>query len=325
MKNDGIVVVGTRPNLVKLPSFFKIEGPQKIVWIGQHWDKELTDFVYKDLDIPEPEVHKEIGSSTNGQADFIAKAITATHEVIEDLNPKRVYVVGDCNVTLAAAIAAKKAGKELVHIEAGCRAEGIVQEELNRRAVDQIADILYAPDTYCLENLYRENVKGRPMLSYNFQAETLRMFGFGYRKPRNHVILTIHRRENLKKPKKLAKILGTILANLGDKGYKIIFSVHPHTKEVLKEQGLWDFTEEDCVEVTKPLPYKQFLELVANSSGVITDSGGLQVEADVLEKPCITLRDNTEWVGTTKRKNTVTGLDPKKVSWAIKRMITTFK
>jgi len=320
MKN--IVIVGTRPNLVKLPSFFKLYQKAQVVWIGQHWDKELTEYIFRDLDIPMPDEYHELGYDSKSQGDFIAKAIRTTEEVIKRLKPDCVYVVGDCNVTLGAAIATKKCGVKLGHIEAGCRAKGIVQEEHNRRCVDQLADVLLAPDIHCYENLVKEGVRGNLHLTPNFQAETLRMSNILTKPANRHIVFTLHRRENIENIGNLRNILNAIVLNFAYSGYKVYFPVHPHTRKIMEENELWlDFTRHEFLELVKPIPYKEFLELVSNSAGVITDSGGLQVEADLLMKPCVTIREDTEWKYTLYNKNKLVSTKAKSLSQGMQYLL----
>lgn len=296
------IVVGTRPQIIKSQPVinelkkhgFKIE----LVNTGQHYDFELSKKIFADLKILKPAINLGIGSGS--QLVQISKIITKLEKYFKRKKPDLVIVPGDTSSAIASALATSKCGITLAHLEAGARSNQFnMEEEINRRLIDHCSQILFAPTKNCLKNLEKEAVFGKKF----FVGDTMYdLFLEQYRKQNiktlrkknstNKVLITIHRAENIDHYENLRKIC-KLENKIFDANYEIVFPLHPHTRKNLKKINLKLKTNQ-----TNLLGYTDMLKQLAKSSLVITDSGGLQKEAYWMGKPCITLRDNTEWVET---------------------------
>lgn len=300
-------VVGARPNFIKLAavaSLFKERFQHVIVHTGQHYDYEMSKIFFDQLSIPEPDYHLGVGNGSHAYQ--TGEMMKRTENVLMKERPALVVVYGDTNSTLAGALASVKAGFKVAHVEAGLRSfELEMPEEINRRVVDQISHLLFAPTQVAIENLKKESVMGKVFLTGDVHADMLfkwmdvakRSSVAFERLPLNkgeYIVVTIHRIENVENPYRLKNIL-TSLKKLSEH-YKIVFPVHPRTNIRIAELGLRYLIEDPNIILTKPLGYIDFIKLVASSNKVLTDSGGVQREAYLLRKPVIVLRDRTEWV-----------------------------
>jgi UDP-GlcNAc3NAcA epimerase len=284
-------IIGTRPNYIKLDPELK----QIIVNTGQHFSKGMR---YEDTGLKLPKPKYNLNETKLG------RMIEKLCEVIVKENPETILVYGDTNSTLAGAIAAKKCGKKLVHIEAGMRS-GVLEmpEEQNRRMVDQISDFLLCVSKRCADTLEREGVLGRIGICGNVMLDTIwealptkpiKEYG-------EYVLLTIHRAGTADDPEALKEVFEAL------KDYKVIFPVHPRTLKTIKK---YKIKYPKNFVVLEPVNYKRMIHLIASAKKVITDSGGLQVEAHFLRIPCITLRNETEWNETVEQGwNTLVGTD----------------
>lgn len=274
-----VSIIGTRPQLVK---YIKLEN-NKLIWTGQHYDKLLKDVFLKGLNI-KPDY--------NLKATELGEMIDGITPILKKEEPDYVIVYGDCRSTLAGALSAYYLNIPIIHIEAGCRShnENMVEERI-RKAVDDLARIHFAPSKIAkelLENEGKSNV-------FNVGATQIdAMFStFPTKKPKDaykYRIMTLHRDFNLNKLS-----LNVIFSCLGDSNMKVELYAHPHLLECLKR---FKTKLPKCVILKKPLPYKQMINRMAFAEKVITDSGGLQVEAFILKRPCMTLRPDTEWIET---------------------------
>ena len=303
-------VVGARPNYMKVaPVYSELERrgnvAQRLVHTGQHYDALLKDVFFAELPLPRP--HVEL--VTHG----IEDAIAGLERALAELSPELVVVAGDVNSTLAGAVAARKCGLRLCHIESGLRSgDWTMPEERNRLIADHLSSLLLTTLRSGNDNLAAEGVAedriafvGNTMIDtllVNVDAartlETWREFDVA---PRNYVLVTLHRPALVDDPALLARAVAA-LDDVADT-LPVIFPVHPRTKRNLPREGV-------RVRLTEPLPYRQFVSLEAEAAAVITDSGGIQEETTVLDVPCFTLRDNTERPETLAGTNTLLGLDP---------------
>lgn len=299
------VILGARPNFIKAaPLLHKAKDfPQfefHLIHTGQHYDQNMSEIFFKDLEIPLPEVLLEISGLKD--SDRLGRMIAGVSTALEKISPAGVIVFGDVNSTLAGALAAKKNNLPLVHIEAGLRSfDKRMPEETNRFIVDQLADLLFVTEPSGYSNLIREGYSAK-QIKYvgNLMIESLELFKQQITsseilkrfklQSKNFVVVTIHRDENISSLINLKKIT-SLLEKLSQKNH-LLFPIHPHTKNILKEKGL----DKDLSGLTmcEPLGYFDFLKLILESGGVLTDSGGIQEEASHLGVPCATLRDNTE-------------------------------
>jgi UDP-GlcNAc3NAcA epimerase len=288
-------VIGNRPQFIKsapLSVALRDAGIDEIVLhTGQHWDPEMSQVFFDELQIPEPRYRLDLRTND-------AAAMTLPiRDAIEAERPDWVLVYGDTNSTLAGAQAA---GEEVAvaHVEAGLRSFDLsMPEERNRIEVDELAALLFCPDERSARQLESEGVRGRREVVGDVMADATRLFApvalrrdVPYAKP--YVALTIHRQANTE-PERLR----AIVAALGATDARFVFPVHPRTRHALDADGL---ALPGNVEAVEPLGYLEMLALVAGAAAVVTDSGGLQKEAYWLDRPCVTLRSSTEWVDTVE-------------------------
>ena len=299
------VVIGTRPQIIKsqplilsLKSKFEVD----VIYTGQHYDYELSKKFFKDLKLSKPNHNLGVGKGSAIQQ--ISKIILKLEEIFSKSRPDLVIVPGDTTSAVAGAIAASKMKIKLVHLEAGARSNQFyMAEEVNRRIIDHCSDILFAPTKGCLENLKNELVFGESYFVGDTMYDLFLKFykkhdfaSFKKKTKSNQILITIHRAENIENKNNLKKI-SDIINNLNKKGFSIIFPVHPHTERKIKEFGF-----DILAKKMPPIGYIDLMKIMAESKLVMTDSGGLQKEAYWMGKPCVTFRENTEWVETLSAK-----------------------
>jgi len=301
-----VTVIGNRPQFVKAAAVSRLlreRHDELIVHTGQHHDDELSRIFFEELEVPAPSVQLGIagGSNTSQTARMLGSLEHELRRLAADL----LLVYGDTNSTLAGALAGAQARVPVAHVEAGMRSyDRAMPEELNRVLTDHASDLLLCSTEQAVENLARENVAARVNLVGDTMADvTLAFAPVAERRsraleehgvaPGEYLLLTAHRAGNVDDPNRLGRLVGLIEAL----PLKTIFPMHPRTRERLERAGLIERVEA-AVSVTRPLGYLDFLTLARHARAILTDSGGLQKEAYLLETPCITLRDRTEWVET---------------------------
>ncbi len=320
MKKKILIVIGTRPNFIKVTQFKKLvsEFPSldlKIVHTGQHYDDKMADVFFKQFDLT-PDYFLNIGpNSPNSQ---VADIMIKLEKLIEtEFKPDLLIVVGDVNSTLAATITANKMGIKLAHIESGLRSfDDTMPEEHNRIITDKLANLFFVTEPSGLENLKKDGVTDdRILYSGNTMIDTLVAFSnqIGSSDILNsldlnnteYVLMTMHRPatvDNEEGLKKLNELVQHLLLK-----YKVVFPIHPRTLKKLEGFGLKDnFTKNKSLVLTDPLDYFAFQKLIKYSKFIVTDSGGIQEESTFLGIPCLTLRPNTERpVTVTEGTNTL--------------------
>lgn len=299
-------IVGARPQFIKLaPLSEALSGQHQeyIVHTGQHYDYAMSEKIFEDLGIRKPDIHLEIGSGS--QAAQTGKMMIALEEAMILQKPNLVIVFGDTNSTLAGAFAAAKLNIPILHIEAGLRSYNkSMPEEINRIATDHVSKYLFAPTQTAMNILKAEGLKEHSYLTGDIMVDTIKnSLEIALKKPtiisalniedKKFNLLTLHRNYNVDNP----AILKHLLMELGRLEEKIIFPVHPRTKKMLKDNAI---AIPQNIEITEPQGYLDFIVLEHYSNRIITDSGGIQKEAYILQKPCITLRSETEWVETVQ-------------------------
>ena len=328
------IVVGTRPQVIKLASLVKAFDAKRIeysiVHTGQHYDFDMDEIFFKELGLPKPDAHLGIGSGSQGVQ--TGNMLVKLDEALD--GAKLVIVPGDTNSALAGALAAVKKGIPVGHVEAGLRSWlEYMPEEINRVLVDHMSHLLFAPTKTGYDNLIREGIPRKKVFrTGDVMADNIAMFkgriskaslpvdvprkGFAY--------VTTHRAENVDDPKNLRTVVDMLSRFPGKHGLDIVFPVHPRTEKRLEDLGLADeLRKVEGVHMIKPVSYLTSLRMTKDARIVLTDSGGLQKEAFILGTPAITLRDVTEWVESVDTAwNIITGLDPKKVDRAVKRFLT---
>ena len=324
-----VTIIDAHPQFIKMAPVSKElrkHFNEIIIHTGQHYDYKMNKIFFDELKIPESDYHLEIGSGSNGyQTGGMLKMI---EEVLMKEKPDLVMVFGDTNTTLAGALAAAKLHIPVAHVEAGLRSfDRKMPEEINRVLTDHCSDILLCPTDTSIENLKREGITEGAYLTGDVMVDALKkhiriaeqksriLDEFGL-EPKQYYLATIHRAENTDDFGRLGNISDAFCEI-----EKIIFPCHPRTKKYLKKFGLWDELTEH-VRVTKPVGYFDMLMLAKNARKILTDSGGVQKEAYILKVPCITLRENTEWVETVwDGWNVLVGAKEEKIV----KMITEFE
>ncbi|MFE7135422.1 non-hydrolyzing UDP-N-acetylglucosamine 2-epimerase [Streptomyces sp. NPDC057638] len=304
-----ISIVGARPQLVKLApiaaAFAGTEHEHVIVHTGQHYDADLSDVFFEGLGIPDPDVHLGVGSGSHGTQ--TGAVLTALDPVLEREKPDWVLVYGDTNSTIAGALSAVKMHLPVAHLEAGLRSfNRRMPEEHNRVLTDHCADLLLAPTEEAMRHLGDEGLTERAVLAGDVMVDiclkirdavlagehAAPALPEGIDPGRPFLLATLHRPDNTDDPERLAAIVGA-LASLP---VPVALLAHPRLVARAAEHGIT--LEQGAIKVGRPLPYAGLVAAVLASSGVVTDSGGLQKEAFLLERVTTTIRPETEWVET---------------------------
>ena len=301
-----IHIVGARPQFVKLAPLYKSlqeKAEQLIIHTGQHYDEKMSKIFFEDLAIPRPDYNLNINQGSHAYQ--TAEMMKGIEKILLEIKDCALIIYGDTNSTLAGALAAAKLEIPIVHIEAGLRSfNRSMPEEVNRILADRISNYLFAPTQTAVNNLKAE---GLADITYNTgdimtdsinqniaiakeKSEVMSNLGL---EPNSYYLLTLHRPYNVDDPLKLGKILS--LLNELDK--QVLFPIHPRTRKIL-ENNLTETISN--IRLIEPQGYLDFLILQQNSAKIITDSGGIQKEACILKRPCITLRSETEWVETVE-------------------------
>lgn len=324
-------ILGTRPEIIKMAPIIdeisKRSIPQIVLHTGQHYDKEMSDNFFRDLEIPTPDYNINVGSGTHGkQTGLMMEGI---EKVLLQEKPDIVLVQGDTNAVLAGALVAAKLHIAVGHVEAGLRSFDLTMpEEINRRAADVCSQMYFIPTEESAINLLAEGysrknliITGNTVVDACFRhLEIAKKKGFEEKaladldieNMDNIITLTMHRAENVDDEKRVTSIVEA-LKELDD--MNIIFPIHPRTKNTLKNFGLFDeLNDMEHIHIIKPIGYLDFLQLTSLSSLILTDSGGLQEEAITLDVPALTLRYNTERPETvTAGGNILVGADKKAI------------
>lgn len=316
-----LTVLGARPQFIKAAAFSRsiknypnIE--EVIVHTGQHYDKNMSDIFFSEMDIPLPKYQLFTGGKGHGA--MTGQQLEKIEEILLDERPDLVLVYGDTNSTLAGALAAVKLHIPIAHIEAGLRSfNRIMPEEINRILTDQISDYLFVPSADAKANLIKEGIdKKRVFVVGDIMYEVSLYYKDKMNKPEwfdsleldSFVLCTIHRAENTEDHKKLEHIF----RGLSESNENIILPLHPRTLSKIREYGI-DVTSN--IKIVAPVGYLEMVWLEVHSDLIVTDSGGVQKEAYFHGKQCITLRDETEWVELVESGyNILVGSDPKKIA-----------
>jgi UDP-N-acetylglucosamine 2-epimerase (non-hydrolysing) len=330
------IVAGARPNFMKIaPIIDAIKSKQNdginiqftLVHTGQHYDKNLSDTFFEELNIPFPDVNLEVKSGT--QAEQTAAIMIGFEKELKQNHCDLVMVVGDVTSTMACAIVAKKAGIKVAHIEAGIRSGDMdMPEEINRIVTDSLTDYFFTTSSYANQNLLKLGVsKSQLFFVGNVMIDTLlknesrfikpSIWNNLKLKPKKYLVMTLHRPSNVDESETLKLLISQIVKLAKD--YSIIFPVHPRTKKILEKLEL-NFENLHFIE---PLGYLEFNYLVKNAFAVLTDSGGITEEATVMNVPCITFRDSTERPETCNiGTNVLVGTDSDKIESAFKILLS---
>lgn len=304
-----MLIAGTRPNFIKLsPLYHRLKKKDSfevfICHTGQHFDFNMSDIFWKNLELPEPDFQLNIKG--NGVVDTIGKTLLALNEVLQNNPFDLVVVFGDVNATAAGAISAVQSGLKVMHVEAGLRSyDRRMPEEINRVITDHVADYLMVSEPAGMSNLEKEgfdkmkyrmvgNIMIESLISTKEKWEKISLpeawTDFTKAKP---VVATFHRPENVDDPSSLKRIVEII--NSFSEKTPLVFPAHPRTKSRLFQYDLYDKLAKDKnILFTEPMGYFEFLRFISCASLVITDSGGVQEETTFMNIPCVTFRKNTE-------------------------------
>jgi UDP-N-acetylglucosamine 2-epimerase (non-hydrolysing) len=327
------MVLGTRPEIIKMSPVIR----ECIDWgvdyfilhTGQHYSYEMDKVFFEELDLPAPKFNLDVGSGTH--AEQTGRIMVGVERVLRDMNPDIVLVQGDTNTVLAASLAASKMHIMVGHIEAGLRSfDRRMPEEINRVLADHVSGALFVPTQVAKENLLREGitegiwVTGNTIVDAVFQtldkarikSDALQRLGLG---PRDFILATVHRQENVDEIAKLRNILLGLGKVADGLGFPVVLPVHPRTRKMIDEFAL----HPDGIVCIPSLGFLDFLLLESNAELVLTDSGGVQEEACILRVPCVTLRENTERPETLKvGSNILAGTDSDMILEKARSMLT---
>lgn len=320
-----LTVIGARPQFIKAATVsnkIRLNGNTEIlVHTGQHYDNNMSDIFFEELGIPKPDYNLNIGSSNHGHQ--TGNMLIALEDIYLKEKPDIVLVYGDTNSTLAGSLCASKLLIPVAHVEAGLRSfNKAMPEEQNRILTDHISDLLFTPTLTAVNNLKNENVTKGVHNVGDVMYDAINLFKERAKKvstiiekfdlaPNSYVLSTIHRAENTNSIERLTSILSA----LSSCGKKIVLPLHPRTKKFIEEYHLHIG---DNIKIIDPVGYLDMISLQENSQKIVTDSGGVQKEAYFLKKPCITMRDETEWVETVDNGwNVIVGSDSNKIMNAL--------
>jgi len=300
-----VSIVGARPQFIKLGPLsreLRKTHEEIIIHTGQHFDHEMSQLFFDDLKIAKPDFNLSINGGKHGEQ--TGRMIIELEKVISNVQPDLVLVFGDTNSTLAASIASSKIDMKTIHIEAGLRSfNKKMPEEINRIVSDHISDFLFAPTKTAVDNLKNEGLFEKTFYTGDIMTDSLK-YALNIKKKSeileqlninfdDYFLCTLHRPYNVDNP----DVLNIIISELGKLSQKVIFPVHPRTRKILFENNI---VIPENIKLIDPVGYIEFCNLQANSKKIITDSGGVQKEAYMLKKPCITLRSETEWLETVE-------------------------
>jgi UDP-GlcNAc3NAcA epimerase len=330
-----VTIIGARPQFIKAAAVSRVlrasDGMDEIlVHTGQHYDANMSDVFFDELEIPRPDYHLGIGSASHGAQ--TGRMLEGIEQVVLERQPDWVLVYGDTNSTLAGALAAVKLHIPVAHVEAGLRSfNRRMPEEINRVLTDQVSDLLFTPTEVASAHLRREGI---PEARIHLVGDVMYDASLFYREkarqqthilarlgltPQSYVLATVHRAENTDDPHRLREIF-TGLQRVAEH-MPVVLPLHPRTRHIIEGQGL---TEQYLSRLTliDPVGYLEMVALEESAFAITTDSGGVQKEAFFYRVPCVTLRDETEWVETVEAgANQLVGADADRLAHAIERLI----
>jgi UDP-N-acetylglucosamine 2-epimerase (non-hydrolysing) len=318
-----VTIIGTRPEIIKMSRLIPLldeKFEHTFIFSDQHYSENMVDIFFKELGVRKADYF--LNAKSSEYSDLIPPMVKKLARV----DPAYVLVYGDTNSTLAAALAAKRLNKKVIHVEAGLRSfDRRMPEELNRVLTDHISDFLFTPTIYTNNLLRREGISNNVFIVGNTivdavltylpkvdKSDVLEKLNLS---PGGYFLMTLHRQELVDNPKDFKEVIRT----LGEIDRKIIFPIHPRTKKRLSEYNL--ILPKNVV-TTPPLGYFDFLKLLKESEVIMTDSGGLQEEAITLKTPCLTLRQFTERMETVEMgANFLVGYDGKKIKNGLSQIL----
>jgi UDP-GlcNAc3NAcA epimerase len=323
-----LAIIGARPQFIKAAAVSREIAKHSnikeiIVHTGQHFDVNMSEIFFHQMQIPEPDFNLEINSLTHGA--MTGRMIEGIEEVLLKEKPDWVIVYGDTNSTIAGALAAKKLHIKVAHVEAGLRSfNRNMPEEINRILTDKISDLLLCPTDTAVQNLKEERIGKHSLSRIVKSGDVMQDAAIFYsnlaRKPdfelpEKFILSTLHRAENTDDETRLTSIISTL--NKINQVIQVILPIHPRSRKILEKSRIKvEFT------LIEPVGYLEMIYMLQRCSLVMTDSGGLQKEAFFFHKPCVTLRDETEWVELVENGfNVVVGSNSDEIYTAYKKMM----
>jgi UDP-N-acetylglucosamine 2-epimerase (non-hydrolysing) len=321
-------VVGARPNFMKVaPVLSAIQSRngthQTLVHTGQHYDANMSDVFFRQLNLPQPDVNLAVGAGSH--AVQTAEIMMRFEEVVLQHKPDVVAVYGDVNSTIAAALVSAKLCIPVAHVEAGLRSfDRSMPEEVNRVATDQLSDYLFTPSRDGDQNLLREGVAPEKIhFVGNVMIDTLiRLLPRASETalgdlPKRYVLVTLHRPSNVDDASTLESILRALAETTRE--IDIVFPVHPRTRQRLGAMNM----DQQRFHLLEPAPYLEFIALQRGAIAVITDSGGVQEETTYLDVPCLTVRENTERpITVSMGTNVLVGTDMRRLRLELQKILS---
>lgn len=327
------VVLGTRPEIIKMAPVIR-ECQRRsldyfVLHTGQHYSYEMDRVFFEQLELRQPKYNLDVGSGSH--AEQTGKIMSGVEKILIKEKPDAILVQGDTNTVMAGSLAASKLHIKVGHVEAGLRSfDRNMPEEINRVVADHISDYLFAPTEIARDNLSREgipenkiSVTGNTIVDSVYQSKEIAerkvnvLDDLGLR-PKEYFLVTAHRAENVDDGNRLKEIIKGLKLIKKEFGLPVVFSVHPRTKKMVQEFGLYF----DGIRAIEPVGFLEFLQLEANARLALTDSGGVQEETCILGVPCVTLRDNTERPETLEVKsNLLAGANAKAMLNGVKQML----
>lgn len=301
-----MTVVGARPQFIKsfpVTRALQADHDEVLVHTGQHYDEELSEVFFRELDLEAPDYNLGVGSNTHGIQ--TGEMMQRLDPIVANESPDALLLYGDTNSTVAGALVGANRDVTVTHVEAGLRSgERSMPEEINRLVTDSVADVLCAPSETARHNLEREGLGDRTYQTGDVMYDAIKWaHRIAHQEStvledigvdgEDFVLATVHRPRNTDEPDRLQAIVDA----LSQVSRPVVFPVHPRTEVALRDQGLWDTVAEEVL-LVDPVGYLDFVRLLEGADRVVTDSGGVQKEAFFLETPCVTLREETEWVET---------------------------
>ena len=301
------IIVGTRPQIIKsqpvINQLLRKKHKVSVIHTGQHYDYEMSKGFFDELKIKDPNFN--LGVTNGSSAQQVAQIISKLENPLKKIDPDCVIVPGDTRSALAAALCCSKLGFKIAHLEAGARSYDFsLEEETNRRVIDNCSDLLFAPTKNCYKNLKREGILGSVYFTGDTMYDVLLEFKkiLKLKKPKNSkdILMTIHRKNTILDPIKMKSIIELVKKTVRS-GEEVIFPIHPHTQKQIKSFKI----SMNGIKSIKPVKYSKMLQMLNDAKLLITDSGGLQKEAYWLKTPCVTLRKSTEWIETLQNKRNI--------------------
>jgi UDP-N-acetylglucosamine 2-epimerase (non-hydrolysing) len=333
------VVVGTRPGIIKFSPVIRELRKAGIVFFiihtGQHYSYNMDQAFFDDLQLPSPSYSNDRVRNLKYHGEQTAEMIRSVEQALLRERPRAIIVGGDANTNMAAALAGRKLGIQVAHMEAGLRShDWSMPEEHNRIIIDHISEYLFAPSEPARQNLIADNVKGNIWVVGNTIVDAVKQnLNIAHKKSKiierlglargEYILLTCHREENVDLVERITGIVNSVRPITETFGRTIVFPVHPRTRKRLIQFDLQKQLESNKrLFQIEPVGYLDFLNLLANAWVVLTDSGGIQEESCIMKVPCVTLRNNTERPETLEvGSNTIAGVQTDQIIKAIEEMV----